>query len=189
MGWVAGLVFAMIAFACGPDEMAQREEATSLELVAGLHLGMTKDSFFRHCQLANQQGLMRDGKDNFIRIDVDTNFLPPASVFEFYPEFDSTNRVDGLKGRIYSLAWSPWNMELSNDSLIGDASVYLQHLFGGKDFDSLDCKNKTYYKFDGNRRIHVVSDSLYPSEIKFFVRRFTKDTKKEDLLLDIKKRC
>lgn len=139
-------------------------------LFAGLQFGMGRDSFYAHCRAANARGEMRDGLDNYVRIDLDDAAL---NVFEFLPNFDKGGSLAALHGRAYALGWSPWRPDLSADSLLERAVVEVRERLGGGDFTELaELRPRTLVQFEPGRLVAIWPDGF--QHVRFEVHDLTR---------------
>ncbi len=125
-------------------------------LLGGLSFAMTREQFFEYCMAAQKRGEMRQGTGLTVRMDVPAEQMPGLSLVEFYPTYSDANQIATLPGRIYAQQWSPWNQELSADSLTQAALAYLQSTLGGNSFEKVaGAPRTTFVKLDANRRAEV----------------------------------
>ena len=168
--FLIGIAATLLTGCIGDQGSSVNQEVAPAELLAGLAFGMTRDSFFRHCEAANRRGEMVEGQSAFVRLDLGDSTVALNTVLEFYPNFDSLNRIVALPGRIYSLSWAPWNSELDGVQILGPAVAYLEAELGGNPFELLaDAPLPTYVKRDGQRRVYLRPDPAILQFVEFAI--------------------
>ena len=161
-GWILAILI-MIAWGCKKTSeyhlMESRELATDVRydsLFFGLYLGMPAKDFYNHCWELNKKGLIRQGASNTsVHYDL-PDFKHPAGM-DFYPRFYEDKIVEMPLIFIYD-AWSPWNKNLSADSLILEVKDLMTEWYGEGFLEiknPKDPNNRALVKVDGNRRISI----------------------------------
>jgi len=139
------------------QQMINRGLASGIKkdsLFLGFNFGMTKKQFFAHAWKLNKEKLVTNGGQN-MSIEYQLKELPHVAVMNFYPTFYN-NHIYQMPVVVSYKGWSPWNKNLSADSL----QVALVKLFKrkyGKDFFTIHNKKrgKIYVNVEGNRGISI----------------------------------
>lgn len=127
-------------------------------LFLGFHFGMTKKEFFAHGWEINRKQIAKEGPRNeTIMYDL-PDFRHNANMY-FYPRFhnDTLYRMP-VKFR-YDI-YTPWNKELSNDSLLSEVLNLFKDWYGD-DFMKVEHPERgpAYIRVDGNRRISIFKET------------------------------
>jgi hypothetical protein len=150
------------------QSLASGEQANGL--VGGLSFGMNQATFFDYCQKQQKLGRMTDGADNMVRVYVDSSAMPGQAVLEFYPDFNEKGEINLLKGRLYSLQWSPWAPQFNASNLLQEGQDYLLEQLGGAGFKQYESvKGNTFVKLDGNRRVVLYAHEFAQERLVFLI--------------------
>ncbi len=160
--WMLCCLAGLSIVSCKSDyeKMVDRELSSGLRndtLFLGIKLGMGQKDFFEHCWEMNKQGYFIQGSGN-TSVKYEMSELKHRAHMNFYPDFHD--------GKIYRMPvlfeyknWSPWNQELSADTLQLDVLRFLEQQYGP---GFIRLENETgqvvYTKVDGNRRIVLGKD-------------------------------
>lgn len=128
-------------------------------LFLGLKLGQTQKEFFSICWKLNQEKVVTNGEDMFVRYKLpsqnkkndtgDMNML-------FYGIFDDEKVMTGMKLRFSYEGWSIWNKAVQADKLIYAVKDSLLSWYPGNEFLKVALEEKELWvKVDGNRRITI----------------------------------
>lgn len=146
--------------ACQSDyeKMVSRELASGIRhdsLFLGLHFGMTRDSFYRHCFRLNGQGLVTNGPQNNTVLYVINGYRYPIDM-NFYPEFEQ-EKIYKMPVVFNYQAWAPWTKDLFADKLVPDVLDLLTRWYGPGFLAKKAPNNDLFWvKVDGNRQILVL---------------------------------
>ncbi len=136
-------------------ELASQKKVDSIFF--GIHLGMSRKTFFTRCWEMNKKGIFSDGTgNNFVLYKLDNQLKYPASM-NFYPDFNDST-IWRMRVNIQYNGWAPWNKYLNADSLLPDVfSMYKKWYSEGNPFININDKKRgtLYVKVDGNRRITI----------------------------------
>lgn len=147
---------------CSPgktyDRMLKRELASGVRydsLFMGIYLGMTDKEFYTHCWDLNRDGLVKQGtKNTTVEYGMKEELRHPATM-DFYPEFAQGKIIEMPVRFIYN-GWSPWNKNLSSDSLQIDVLHWYEEVYGAGFMAVQHPERGTaFVKVNGNRRITI----------------------------------
>jgi hypothetical protein len=139
--------------------MEARELAKNIRkdsIFFGIYLGMPAKDFYTHCWELNKTGLIRQGPANTSVYYEIHDFKHPSSM-EFYPRFYD-NKIIEMPVIFTYQAWSPWNKDLSADSLKVEVLDLMKKWYGD---GFLEIKNpkqpgsSAHVKIEGNRRVSI----------------------------------
>lgn len=154
------VIIGLIAFtACQSDyeKMVERELASGIRhdsLFLGMHFGMTRDSFYRHCFALNRQGLVTNGPQNNTVLYVIEGYRYTIDM-NFYPDFEQ-DKIFKMPVVFNYQAWAPWTKDLYADKLVPDVLELLTRWYGPGFLAKKTPDNKPFWvKVDGNRQILV----------------------------------
>jgi len=139
------------------DQMVRKEMASGIKndsLFLGIHFGMTKDAFFKHCWELNKQQVITNGHQGTsvsyeFQLDETVNML-------FFPKFHE-DKIYEIPVDLQYKSWAPWNSATSSDSLMVEVKKWLEDNYE-KGFIELDGDNpnsKIWVNMCGNRRIII----------------------------------
>lgn len=137
------------------DGLATRQRSDSLFF--NLHFGMSSKQFYSVCWEMNKKGLLTDGIGNTaVLYKMKDELKYPASM-NFYPNFHES-KVFKMGVSFQYDGWSPWNRNMSSDSLQQDVlRLYKEWYKEGNEFLKLvdEERGVIYVKVDNNRRIII----------------------------------
>lgn len=125
-------------------------------LFLGLSLGMTSKEFYAKCWDMNRKGLIKEGSGNTsVLYKINDTFRHPVAM-NFYPNFKD-DKINLMTCELNFEGWSPWNKELSSDSLLIQALEVCKKWYGGEEFIKVEhpTRGPAFVKIDGNRRISL----------------------------------
>jgi len=157
-----------LIFSCSPKtkyaELVEKELASGIRqdtVLLGLHFGMSKEQFYKHCWDLNQKGIIKEGYTD-VTIYYPLGDLPHEGFLDFFPIFKE-EKIQSFQGFTMYTGWAPWNKHLWSDQLIEDTREVLEGWYPGNKFFAIKSpgRGKAYVKVDGNRRIvlYYVEDS------------------------------
>lgn len=157
---MACLLFNLIACEVPTDyqQMKKRELASGVQndsLFLGMYLGMTRDSFFKHCWQLNKDKLISHGQMN-MSVEYDLKELSESAKMNFYPNFYE-DKIYEMPAMITDSRWAPWNPEATSDSIKTDVKNLMEKWYG-EGFIKVEHPKKNgfaWVKVDGNRRISI----------------------------------
>ncbi len=125
-------------------------------LFLGIQFGMSQKDFYAHCWKLNKQGKIIQGPNNLSVQYTLENGLEHKTMMHFYPTFYKKKIIEMPVIFTYE-AWSPWNEQLSPDSLLVDVRNLIEDWYNGGEFIEMEDKGKgkSFVKIDGNRRIGI----------------------------------
>ncbi len=159
-------------------ELASGERYDSIFF--GIYLGMTADSFYKHCWQLNKTRKFKQGQYNTSVEYLIEDFRYPA-LMNFYPVFDDEGVIVEMPVMINYQAWAPWNRKLWADSLLVNVKGLLEK-WHGTGFIEVRHPEKgvRYVKVDGNRRIILWAvDDQYVRVLYSDLTRLKKETVRE----------
>lgn len=121
----------------------------------GMYLGMTQDSFFKHCWRLNKEEVLTHGSMN-MSVEYELKQLRPTAKMNFYPNFYE-GKIYEMPAMISDSQWAPWNPSSKSDSIKTEVKELMEVMFG-KGFIKVDHPKKNgfaWVKVDGNRRISI----------------------------------
>lgn len=130
-------------------------------LFLGLKLGQTQKEFFNICWKLNQEKVVINGDDMFVRYKLPNNDKKSEvddMTMLFYGNFNDKKEMTGMKLRFYYEAWSIWNEKLQADQLAFAVKDSLLAWYPGNDFIKValeESEKELWVKVDGNRRITI----------------------------------
>ncbi len=174
---ITGLVIALLSlYACNntvqkPDEKdmraeAQKEYVSLLEremkkdqqvdsIFYGIHLKMTKNSFFDYCNEMFRKKVFTGGYDYQVAIDFPNEFSKPVTL-KFYPTFEKPF-ISRLQCRFQFVNANLYNKEERADVLAAELAGVMMEWYGGNPFIKIlsqhPLKGPEYVKIDANRKI------------------------------------
>lgn len=146
----------------------------------GLQLGMTADSFYKHCWELNKTQKFKQGQFNTsVEYSMD-EFKYPA-VMNFYPTFNEEGVVAEMPVMFNYKGWAPWNKKLWADSLVLQVKGLMEKWYGPGFIEMKHPEKGTrYVKVDGNRRIILWAvDDQYVKALFSDLTRIKKESEKE----------
>jgi len=170
MKWMAlAALAALIVGGCSPGKRYERQLKNELasgirhdSLFMGLSFGMSSEEFYETCWGLNRDSIVKQGSANMsVQYDIDEELDFPATM-NFYPKFWE-NKIVEMPVRFIYNGWTPWNKELSANSLALDVKEWYEEIYG-KGFITVThpMNGNAYTKIDGNRRITIyVENDLY----------------------------
>ena len=162
---LTGLIAGMLIASCTPGDRYERILKRELaggdrtdSLFMGLYLGMPQKDFYTHCWKLNRQGLVRQGTSNTsVEYQMKDELNHPATM-NFYPLFYD-EKIAEMPVRFVYNGWSPWNKELSAESLSRDVKRWLEQQYGRGFITVKHPEGGTaYIKIDDNRRITIYTE-------------------------------
>ncbi len=164
--WIVSVFIAgLIIYGCSPRSKYENKLKHELEsgvrndtLFMGMYFGMAEKEFYSHCWKLNKDGLIKQGPNNTtVEHELKDELNYPATMY-FYPEFVD-KKIYEMPVRFIYNGWSPWNKELSSDSLQLDVLKWLEKTYGGG-FMKVEHPKRgmAYVKIDGNRRITIFKE-------------------------------
>lgn len=153
--FLSGLV---LAWGCKSDyeRMLARELASGQQhdsLFFGIYLGMTADSFYKHCWQLNRTQKFKEGQYN-TSVEYTMDELEYPAAMNFYPVFNDSGLIEEMPVLFNYKGWAPWNSRLWADSLLLDVRVLFEQWYGpGLIEMQHPDKGTRLVKVDGNRRI------------------------------------
>lgn len=139
----------------------------------GVRLGMERQAFYDHCWDLNKQGKnITQGHNNTSVMHPDTiNFEYPVEI-NFYPEFNSDNKVYILPVRYEYKAWAPWNKEVHADKLLPEVIELMEKSYGGKFQQKEVNGNIIWFKSDKPRLITIYQEGDHYVFVNFKNERY-----------------
>jgi hypothetical protein len=131
------------------------------DIVFGVHFGMEKEAFFKHCWELNQEKKTGHGTiDNNVMYEDSTNF-EHLVVVNFYPDFVE-NKIAKMPMSFYYKGWAPWNKtELTQDQLLGEIVKWFEMKYGGSFKEKqVTQSQKAFYKVLGPITVRVYKDAF-----------------------------
>lgn len=131
-------------------------------LIFGMKMGQTKEDYFKTCWLLNKSYPVSDGPG-----DMSVKYLEPYDSTRdmslrkqmfFYGLFDQTDTLRGMNMTYNYMAWAPWNLKCSADSLATELKAMYSKDYPGNKFMAIDLdvdNYKAFAKIDGNRQILI----------------------------------
>ena len=159
--WILILLVGASMFSCQVKSEYQRMKARELasgvqqdSLFLGMYLGMTRDSFFKHCWELNKQEILTHGQMN-ISVEYKLAELRPSTKMNFYPNFYQ-DKIYEMPVLISDSSWAPWNKSASSDSIKTEVKELMEDWYG-KGFIKVEhpTRGMAWVKVDGNRRISI----------------------------------
>ncbi len=127
----------------------------------GIKFGMSQKDFYTHCWELNKQGIILQGPSNLsVQYRLDSTEMQAETYMWFYPDFEG-GELSRMPVEFSYLAWAPWNLELSSDSLLIDVKKLFEKWYDAE-FMFLENKDKTkklWVMVTGNRRIRLFKKS------------------------------
>ncbi len=167
--WI--LSISMYLGACKSDyeKMLSRELATGIRqdsLVFGMKLGMTRDSFFKHCFQLNLDGLVTSGPTNTTALYKVLDAGKPID-FNFYLKFNA-NKAVMMDATFSYPQWSFWNKDQASAVLMPEAVGILKKWFNCDFLELQKKEQRVFVAVQGNRQIRVFlkNDQYVGVEIK-----------------------
>lgn len=165
------------------EQMVERELASGERqdsLFFGLYLGMTADSFYKHCWKLNKSRKFKQGQFN-TSVEYTMDELEYPAVMNFYPTFNEEGVVAEMPVMFNYKAWAPWNKELWADSLVLKIKDLMEEWYGPGFIEMKHPEKGTrYVKVDGNRRIILWAvDQQYVKALYSDLTRIKKENEKE----------
>jgi len=138
------------------DRVVEREMSKGVRhdsLFLGLHFGMERDEFYRHCRILNKQKKITQGKRGSVYYPIQG--FRHATNMNFSPSFDE-EKIYEMQILFDYRGWAPWNKDLSPEALMEEVLELMKDWYG-PDFFEIEMANgdKAYAKVDGNRRIII----------------------------------
>ena len=113
------------------QEKAKVERQDSLFL--GMYLGMTIDSFYKHCFMLNKDTIVWQGSKNMsVQYYIDEG-VKSKTVMNFYPSTES-DVIEEMLAYFQYVAWAPWNKSLHQEALKQDLMQLFMEWYGGNEF-------------------------------------------------------
>ncbi|MEN8116046.1 MAG: hypothetical protein ABFS16_03665 [Bacteroidota bacterium] len=167
IGWILPiLIVGIIIYGCSsPKSKYENRLKNELEsgvrndsLFMGIYFGMGEKEFYSHCWKLNKEGLIKQGPQNTtVEHQLKDELKYPASMY-FYPEF-TEGKIYEMPIRFVYNGWTPWNKELSSESLQLDVLKWLEQTYGdGFMKVKHPERGMAYFKVDGNRRITIFKE-------------------------------
>ena len=165
------------------EQMVERELASGERhdsLFFGLYLGMTADSFYKHCWKLNKTKKFKQGQFN-TSVEYTMDELEYPAVMNFYPTFNEDGVVAEMPVMFNYKAWAPWNKKLWADSLVLQVKDLMEKWYGPGFIEMTHPEKGTrYVKVDGNRRIILWAvDEQYVKALYSDLTRIKKESEKE----------
>jgi len=122
------------------------------ELFLQYELGMTRDDFFAVSWEMNKEEKI----SGLVKIDYELTGLKSRAMMRFYPDFID-DRISKMPVDVHYLGWSPWNHELSSDSLVVDLVDYYEanENTSFKNVYVPDLDKYAYVSVEGNKLIRI----------------------------------
>jgi hypothetical protein len=131
-------------------------EARKDSLFFGYFLGMTHPQFMDNCKKMNQSRILKDGSTGInIQYQFKKGEFKHDARMEFFPEFKD-GKIAAMPTEFMYEGWSPWNRELSADSILTPV-VSLMSKWYGEGFKTSQTKmgETVYEKTESNRHIKI----------------------------------
>jgi len=164
--WVMPILFAgLIIYGCSPrskyERILKHELASEVRydsLFMEISLGMPEKDFYTHCWDLNREGLIKQGSNNTtVEHELKDELIYPATM-NFYPEFFQ-DKIYEMPVRFLYKGWTPWNKNLSSDSLAADVLKWYEKVYGDGFIKVIHPKRGiAYVKVNGNRRITIFKE-------------------------------
>lgn len=166
--------FAMSA--CRRDLSWQELEANEIakgcisdSLFGGIHFGMTRDEFYKHCfEMNRKKQFFQSTEGVQVKYVITAGFQQPV-VLNFYPQFQQSDSIRLVKGAFSFQGWVPFRKDFSSDELLRQVTFQLHDWYGGNDFVRKPSPAATtsvdYVKIDCNRRITLTRMLAYEDKI------------------------
>lgn len=139
------------------EKLVDRELASGIRhdsLFLGLRLGMSRDSFYRHCFDLNHAGLVTNGPENNTVLYAVSGYPYPIDM-NFYPDFEQ-EKIYKMAVVFNYQAWAPWNKALFSDKLVVDVLDLMTKWYGPGFLALKTPEGKPFWvKVNGNRQILV----------------------------------
>lgn len=183
--WIVFLI-SIIFYGCNQSEyqkMLSRELARNVRydsLFLGISFGMDAKEFYTHCWKLNKQGLIMQGPSNLsVQYELHKPEMKSRTYMWFYPEFKE-NKVSRMPVEFSYEGWSPWNKELSTDTLLIEVKNLFEKWYGGEFImETNQAGDKTVWvRVDGNRRIRLYKKNI--STVRGDFTDMTLENKEED---------
>ena len=174
-----GIVFILtliwlIPSGCKQGSGMDKYAITPLDSVhLGVKLGMLRQEFYDHCWDLNKQGKnITQGHHNTSVLHSDSvNFTYPVDI-NFYPKFNTDNRIYILPVRYEYRSWAPWNQEAHSDKLLPEVVALMEKSYGIK-FEPKDINgNEVWYSHEDPRLITIYADDDHFVFVKFKNERY-----------------
>lgn len=155
---LALLCLTVVIISCKSDyeKMLEREQSLGGRqdsLFLGTFLQMTRDSFYRHCLVLNERGVITNGPYNNTALYLIPDSDPRID-FNFYPKFRD-NKIVRFDATFSFPAWAPWNKETHAEALLPHALKILEKWYGSGFIDVSKDNKRVWVKVNRNRRIRV----------------------------------
>ena len=165
------------------EQLVERELASGERhdsLFFGLYLGMTADSFYKHCWELNKTKKFKQGQFN-TSVEYTMDELEYPAVMNFYPTFNDVGVVAEMPVMFNYKGWAPWNKKLWADSLVLQVKDLMEKWYGPGFIEMKHPEKGTrYVKVDGNRRIILWAvDEQYVKALYSDLTRIKKESEKD----------
>ena len=142
-------------------------------LILGMRMGLSKEDYFKICWNLNKSHPVSDGPG-----DMSVKYLEPYDSTRdmslrkqmfFYGIFDQTDTLRGMNMTYNYMAWAPWNLKCSADSLATELKALYSKGYPGNKFIAIDLdidNYKAFAKIDGNRQILIYPKSAMNVVVK-----------------------
>jgi hypothetical protein len=124
----------------------------------GYYFGMPHLEFMANCKEMNQKHILKDGTTGInIQYKFQRNEFPSEAIMEFYPTFSKNAKISEMPTDFMYVGWSPWNRELSADSILPKVVTLMEKWYGKGFKTSQTAMGETVYeKTELNRNIKIV---------------------------------
>lgn len=152
------IFFGLCASSCKSEyqQLVEKELASGQRhdsIFFGIYLGMTADSFYKHCWKLNKTQKFKQGQFN-TSVEYTMEELKYPAVMNFYPTFNEEGVIAEMPVMFNYQAWAPWNRHLWSDSLLLDVKNLMEKWYGPGFIEMTHPQKGTrLVKVDGNRRI------------------------------------
>ncbi len=137
------------------EQWVSKEMTTGVRndnLVLGIHFGMTKNDFYRHCLELNSSGAITNGPENST---AQINAPSDSIAINFYPDFFQ-DKVAIFRMYFNHKQWSPWNKALYAEKISPFAIDYLSKTYNTSFREMKTPNGKPFWlSIAGNRQIRL----------------------------------
>jgi hypothetical protein len=137
------------------EQWVSKETATGVRndsLILGIHLGMSKNDFYRHCLELNRTNAITNGPENST---AQINAPNDSIAINFYPDFYQ-DKIAIFRMYFNHHQWSPWNKHTYAEKIRPLAIEYLSKTYNTSFREMQTPNGKPFWlSIAGNRQIRV----------------------------------